>query len=146
MNIKTLQAEMISAMKSGDKAAKQAISCWIAAVKKAGIDQGCRDNIPDSVVDAVLLKEKKSLQESIDTCPTDREADLAKMNFEMTLLNKYAPQILTDPQEIENFITEISMRENILIEKKNRGAIMKFLKGKVDMKVANSIIEKLCKE
>ena len=37
---------MIAAMKAKEKARKDTISGLIAAVKKAAIDEGCRDDIP----------------------------------------------------------------------------------------------------
>ena len=48
MDIKTLQQDMIAAMKAKDKARKDAISALVSAVKKAAIDEGCREDIPES--------------------------------------------------------------------------------------------------
>ena len=47
MDMKTLQKDMVAAMKAKDKVRKDAISSLISAVKKVAIDEGCRDNIPD---------------------------------------------------------------------------------------------------
>ena len=76
MTLEKLQQEMIAAMKTGDKFRKTVISTTIAQIKKAAIDKGCRDNIPESLVDEVLLKTKKTAQEMIDTCPKDRKDKL----------------------------------------------------------------------
>lgn len=73
MNFVTLHKEMIIAMKNRDKLRKDTISSLVEAVKKAAIDKKCRENIPDSLVEEVLLKEQKNMQEMIDTCPVDRE-------------------------------------------------------------------------
>ena len=48
MDIKTLQKDMIAAMKNKDKPRKESISALIQAVKKMAIDEGCRDDIPSS--------------------------------------------------------------------------------------------------
>ena len=56
MDIKVLQKDMIAAMKARDKARKESISALIQAVKKAGIDAGCRDDIPEEMVNKVFLK------------------------------------------------------------------------------------------
>ena len=56
MDMKTLQKDMVAAMKAKDKVRKDAISSLISAVKKVAIDEGCRDNIPDDMVDRVILK------------------------------------------------------------------------------------------
>ena len=51
MEIKTLQNDMIAAMKAKEKGRKDAISALVSAVKKAAIDEGCRDNIPEELVE-----------------------------------------------------------------------------------------------
>ena len=50
MTIEILQKEMIKALKEGNKFRKETISSLIAAVKKAAIDRGCRDNITEELV------------------------------------------------------------------------------------------------
>ena len=75
MEFKELQKEMIAAMKSGDKVRKNSISNLIAAIKKVAIDEGKREEIPNELVERVILKELKSAKEQIDTCPADRHAD-----------------------------------------------------------------------
>ena len=57
MKLEQLQKDMITAMKAKDKVRKEAISAMIAAVKKAAIDKGCRDNIPGDMVESVILME-----------------------------------------------------------------------------------------
>ncbi|MGN1133238.1 MAG: GatB/YqeY domain-containing protein [Oscillospiraceae bacterium] len=69
MEFKKLQQEMITAMKSKNKARKDVISGLIAAVKKVAIDNGVRDNIPDDMVDTVILKELKTAQEHFQLVP-----------------------------------------------------------------------------
>lgn len=70
MTLEILQSEMISAMKAKDKLRKDTISSLVSAVKKAGIDNKCRDNISETLVDTTLIKEQKTMQEMIDTCPS----------------------------------------------------------------------------
>ncbi len=48
--------------------------------KKAAIDEGCRDNIPEELVNKVILKEMKSVKEQIDTCPATRTDLLDEYN------------------------------------------------------------------
>ena len=71
MTIEKLRADMIAAMKAKDKVRKDVVSSLIAAVKKCGIDAGVRENIPEEMVDSVLLKELKTAKEQLDTCPAD---------------------------------------------------------------------------
>lgn len=144
MTLKILQSEMIAALKAGDKDRKDSISALVAAVKKAGIDRGCRDNIPDSLVDEVILKEKKTIQEMIDTCPADRVDTKTAYEKRLAVIDEFAPQLVTDAGDIEDMIYNICAQAGIAVEKANRPAIMKTvmpqLKGKVDMKIANSVI------
>ena len=67
MTIETLRSDMVAAMKAKDKVRKEAISALVSAVKKAAIDEGCRDDIPEELTDRVILKEIKSVKEQIDT-------------------------------------------------------------------------------
>ena len=72
MKLETLQKDMIAAMKAKDKEKKDSIATLVSAVKKAGIDAGCREDIPEDMVNQAILKELKSVKEQIDTCPADR--------------------------------------------------------------------------
>lgn len=144
MTLKILQTEMITALKAGDKERKDAISALVAAVKKAGIDKGCRDDIPETLVNEVILKEKKTVQEMIDTCPADRADTKIAYEKRLAVIDEFAPKLITDVFEIENMITTICWSKNLALTKTNKNAIMKAvmpeLKGKVDMKVANNVI------
>ena len=55
--IKELQDAMISAMKAKDKFRKDAIAALVSAVKKVGIDAGCREDIPDEMANQAILME-----------------------------------------------------------------------------------------
>ena len=59
MELEQLRKDMVAAMKAKDKARKDSISSLVSAVKKAAIDEGCRDDIPAELVDRVILKELK---------------------------------------------------------------------------------------
>ena len=147
MELKTLQTDMIAAMKSGDKTRKDVLSSAIGAIKKAGIDKGCRDNIPEVLVDEVLRKEQKSLQEMIDTCPSTRTDLLDVYNSKITVLKEYVPQLETDGVIIAGIIYSLMKKSGIEITKANKGKLMKVvmpqLKGKVDMSIANKCFKEL---
>ena len=144
MTLEILQKEMISALKSGNKFRKDVLSTLVGAVKKAGIDNQCRDNIPESLVDTVLIKEQKTMQEMIDTCPVERAETLAAYNEKMKIIKEFAPQLLTDPVEIRASVEAILAEAGIELVKKNKGLVMKTLmpkfKGKTDMGVVNQVI------
>lgn len=144
MTIKELQTEMIAAMKQGNKIKKDVISSCIAAIKKAAIDKGYRDNIDEELVNTILLKEQKILQEQIDTCPDSHAGLKNEYIIKMEYLKKYVPQLITDEEEIFAMVYGELAAAGIEMTKPNRGAIMKvvmpILKGKVDMKIANKVI------
>ena len=144
MELAILQSAMIAAMKAKDKPRKDAISALVSAVKKAGIDAGCRDDIPTSMVDQVILKELKSVKEQIDTCP-DSRADLKEeYQARYDIIAEFAPQMMS-AEEVESYITE---KFADVVATKNMGQIMKAvmgdLKGKADGKVINATVKKLC--
>ena len=137
MELKVLQNEMVAALKARNKFRKDVISSLVGAVKKAAIDKNCRDNITEELVNAVLLKEQKIMQEMIDTCPATRPEVLAEYTAKKQIIDEFAPQVITDPAYIKTMVEAIG----IDLTKKNRGKIMKVLKDNlVDMKVANQVV------
>lgn len=145
MEFEQLQKDMVAAMKNRDKPRKEAISSLISAVKKVAIDEGCRDNITPELVDRVTLKELKTVQEQIDTCPDERAQLKAEYQFRYDVINEYAPKLLSE-DEIKAVLNE---KFADVIATKNKGAIMKAvmpeLKGKADGKTINMIVAELCK-
>lgn len=145
MTLEVLQKDMIAAMKARDKERKNSISSLVSAVKKVGIDNGCRDNIPEDIVDSVILKEIKSVKEQIDTCPADRTDLLEQYKARYDVFNEYAPKLLSEDEVREILTTKFAD----VIATKNKGQIMKTvmaeLKGKADGKVINQVVAELCK-
>lgn len=145
MNLETLQKDMIAAMKAKEKLKKETISSLISAVKKAGIDSGDRENIPEELVNQTILKEVKTLQEQVDTCPADREDLKEEYTQRLAIAKAYAPTLLSAEQ-----VKEILEKDFVdVIASKNKGQIMKAvmpsLKGKADGKVINQVVGELCK-
>ena len=145
MELETLRSDMIAAMKAKDKARKEAISSLISAAKKVAIDAGCRDGIPESMVDQVILKELKTVKEQIDTCPASREDLKAEYQFRYDVISEYAPKQMS-ADEVKAYIKE---KFADVLATKSKGAIMKAvmadMKGKADGKVINQVVAELCK-
>ena len=143
MTLEVLQSEMIQAMKNQDKTRKLVLSGLVDAVKKAAIDKNCRDNITEALVNEVLLKYKKMVQEMIDTCPASRVETLDIYKQQMKIVSEFAPTLMTDENEIYNIILDVVNNE-IEFTKANRGKIMKIIapvfKGKADMSVVNKVV------
>ena len=144
MTLETLQAAMIAAMKERNKERKETISSLIGAVKKTAIDKLCKDNITEDLVNEVILKEKKTVQEQIDTCPASREDLLNEYKSRLEVINEFAPKLMTDEKEIRNVITTLLASTSIPPVKSSKGQIMKVvmpaMKGKADMKIVNKVI------
>ena len=144
MQLETMRKDMVAAMKAHDKVRKEAVSSLISAVKKAAIDAGCRDDIPESMVDQVILKELKTVKEQVDTCPDSRQDLKEEYQARYNIIQEYAPKLLTE-DEIQAVLEE---KFSDLLSKKNKGQIMKAvmgeLKGKADGKVINQVVARLC--
>jgi uncharacterized protein YqeY len=146
MQIEQLQKDMIAAMKARDKVRKDAISSLVSAVKKTAIDEGCRDNIKEELVNRSILKEMKLVKEQIDTCPDERTELKAEYQATYDIIKEYAPSMMS-AQEVKTFIVN-SFSDAVAT--KNKGLIMKSvmaeLKGKADGKVINQVVSELCRE
>ena len=144
MQFEQLQKDMIAAMKAPDKPRKDSISVLVSTAKKIAIDNGCRDDIPEEIVNQAVLKELKSVKEQIDTCPKERTDLLEEYNARLAVFEEYAPKMLS-AEEVESILKE---KFADVIATKNKGQIMKTimpeLKGKADGKVINEVVAKLC--
>jgi uncharacterized protein YqeY len=144
MTLQQLQNEMITAMKSGDKFRKGVISVTIAQIKNAAIDKGCRDNIPESLVDETLLKAKKTCQEMLDSCPASRADLLEDYKKQMEIVCEFAPTLITNEAEIAQLVEDYADGAKISLHKENRGTIMKILsrnlRGKADMAIVSKVV------
>ena len=144
MQMEQLQKDMIAAMKARDKARKDAISTLVSAVKKVAIDEGCREDIPEELVNRVIMKEMKTVKEQIDSCPESRTDLLDEYKARYAVFEEYAPAMMS-AEEVEAVIKE---KFADVIETKNKGQIMNNvmpeLKGKADGKVINEVVARLC--
>lgn len=143
MKMEQLQKDMIAAMKARDKARKDAISALVSAAKKVAIDEGCRDDIPEELVNRVIMKEMKTVKEQIDSCPADRTDLLEEYNLRYNVFKEYAPAMMSE-EEVEELI---KAKFQDVLATKNKGQVMKAvmpeLKGKADGKVINQVVAKL---
>lgn len=147
MTLEILQKEMIAAMKNHDKLRKETISSIIGAVKKMAIDEKCKENITEELVNRVLMKEKKTMQEMIDTCPVGRVETLKEYKERMNVINEFVPKMMSEDEvrkEVYNIIATVD------IQQIGKGAVMKTvmprLKGKADGKLINKIVTEICEK
>ena len=145
MQFETLQKDMIAAMKAHDKARKDSIATLVSAAKKAGIDAGCREAIPEEMVDQAILKELKAVKEQVETCPAERTELLEEYKARLAVFEEFAPKMM-NAEEIKAFLQK---KFADVVATKNKGAIMKAvmpeLKGKADGKEIGAVVAELCK-
>ena len=145
MELEQLRSDMVAAMKARDKERKDAISSLVSAVKKAAIDEGCREDVPTDLVDRVILKELKTVKEQLDACPADRTDLLAEYQTRYDVISEYARKMRSSggvKAYIETHFAEIGATEN---KGQKMRTWMAELKGKADGKVINETVAELCK-
>ena len=144
MNFETLQKDMIAAMKAHDKERKDTISTLVSAAKKLAIDEGCREDIKDELVDKAILKELKAVKEQIDTCPDSRPELKAEYQNRYNVINEYAPKMMSE-DEVKAYIKENCSEA---LASKCKGLIMKNvmggLRGKAEGRIISKIVDELC--
>ena len=147
MRLETLQESMVVSMKTHATAEVEVLRGAIAAVKKAAIDKRCE--ITEALVDEILIKEQKIIEEMIAGCPSNRPELLAEYERKLSIIKSFAPQIIENEEEIHFLITAALANAGIEPSTENKGQIMKtvmpVLKGKVNMKIANQVISTFLK-
>ena len=143
--IEIVRAEMIMAMKAGDKGRKDALSALLAALKNVAIDK--RADLTEEEENAVVLKEIKQLKETIELTPADRIDIIEECKLRITVLTEFAPQFMGE-EEINKIIMEVLSQLEITEPKaSDKGKIMKELmprvKGKADGKIVNELVAAL---
>ncbi len=146
--IDEVRAEMIAAMKAGDKPRKDALSALLAALKNKAIDT--RKDLTQEEEDKVVMKEIKQLKETLELAPEDRTDIKDECNLRISVLEKFAPKMLNE-EEIQKIIQEVLNKLGIEApDLKDKGKIIKEVmeqvKGRVDGKTLNDIISKLFKK
>ena len=146
MTIESLREQMMTAMKVGNKFTKEVLSSVLSTAKNMAIEKGCKDNITEDIVNAAILKELKTANEMLDTCPSDRLEQLEEFTLRIEILKEIAPKMM-DKEEIQKCIIQIAGENNIELTTKNKGQLMKVvmpqLKGKADGKLVNNVVQEM---
>ena len=147
MKLEIIQESIKTAMKTHATLEVETLRSVVAAVKKAAIDKRCE--ITEELVDEMLLKEIKIIKEQIETCPATRPEMREEYEHRLMIVENFAPKLVTDEAQITAMIAAALAQEFGATIPANKGLIMKTvmpqLKGKVDMKIANQVINKYTK-
>ncbi|MGN6714746.1 hypothetical protein SAMN02745136_02309 [Anaerocolumna jejuensis DSM 15929] len=140
--IEVVRAEMVKAMKAGDKGRKDALSALLTALKNVAIDK--RADLTEEEENAVVLKEMKQLKETLESAPSDRKDIIDECNQRLSVLGEFAPVFLSEEeikQEIQSVLSGLGITSPTA---KDKGKIMKELmprvKGKADGKLVNDLV------
>jgi uncharacterized protein YqeY len=140
--LKQLQEELIIAMKAGEKAKMMGLRNIIGKLKASQIDKGETLTAEESL--KILKSAAKQLNESIDQYQKGGREELAeKEAFELTLLEKYLPEQLSEEiiRETVNIIIKKTGSESMQDMGKVMGAVMKELAGSADGKIVQKIVQ-----
>ena len=137
-----LQEELKIAMKAGEKAKMMGLRNIIGKIKAAQIDKG--ETLTDEESLKILKTATKQLKESIDQYQKGGRDDLAeKEAFELTLLEKYLPEQLSEEQirqTVKNIVKNTGAG-SMLDMGKVMGATMQELAGSADGKIVQKIVK-----
>ncbi len=140
--IDAVRGAMMQAMKDKDKARKDALSLLLAALKNKAIDK--RADLTEEEENAVIFREIKQTQETVDTTPADRTQIIEEAKLRMNVYSEFAPKLM-DEAEIREVVAAVLAE--LAIEAptaKDKGKIMKVLmprvKGKADGGLVNQVL------
>ena len=102
--IDTVRAAMMQAMKDKDKERKDALSLLLSALKSKQIDK--RADLTEEEENAVIFREIKQAQETIDTTPADRVQTIEEAKLRMKVYGEFVPKLM-DEDEIRAIIKEV---------------------------------------
>ena len=143
-----IKADMTAALKAGHKLRRVTLADMVATIDKAATSGKKRTEITDALVDEVLIKYKKTVQEMVDTCPdTDKYADKkAEYLIKLEIAKEYAPVVIDDVDEIKKMIYLWGCGNQVSIVSQNKGIIMKAImpwlkQNNCDMKAAQEALK-----
>lgn len=139
MNIIELKKEIMKNIKE-----KSEISTIITSVLRGvlataqNIAIEARTKITEEIINSALLKEQKTIEEMIKTCPAERIDLRQEYNAKLNIINHYVSKIIDN--------SEKKLNKAKLEKATKKKEIMPKLKDKVNMKVVSQIISKIFKK
>jgi len=142
--LKNITDEMYSSMKLGDKEKANTLRTLLSKLKDQQIK--LRRDISDQETLKIIKTLVKQRKESAEIyLKAGREELAEKENFEISILNKYLPTLMSD-EDVYSLIKEI-VDETNANDISDIGKVMPLVmqrgKGKVDGKIANRILRSL---
>ena len=142
--IDAVRAEMVTAMKNKEKERKESLSMLLSALKNKAIDK--RADLTEEEEYAVVKKEMKQTQETMDLAPADRTDIIEQCRARLAVLSEFAPEEMSE-DAIRAVIQEVIASLGIESPSgKDKGKIMKELMPRVKGKTDGALFNKLVGE
>lgn len=138
--IDTVRAAMMQAMKDKNKERKEALSLLLSALKNKAIDK--RADLTEEEENAVVLREIKQCQESIDTA-NGREAIIAENTLRMQVYQEFAPQMMDEAAILNEIKAVLAALDLPHPTAQQKGMIMKNLMPRVKGKADGALVQKV---
>ena len=139
--IDEVRKAMMEALKAGDKPRKEALSLLLSALKAKFIDK--RADLTEEEENAVVYKEIKAAQETLDTLPADRTALIDECRLRMAIYSEFAPKLM-DEDEVRKVVSEVLAELSLdAPTAKDKGRIMKALMPRVRGKADGALVNRL---
>ena len=123
-----IRDDATAALKAGDKRRREALSSFVAALKKERIDSRKEPTEADELT--VLKRERKRRAEAIELYEQAGRKDLADQEkYEEALLKSYMPEELSD-EALEELVDE-GIAATEAVTPRDMGKVMGWLKPKV---------------
>ena len=144
--IDEVRSAMMQAMKSGEKERKSALSMLLSALKQKQIDK--REELTAEEENAIVLREIKQAQETVETAPVDRTDIIDEAKFRISVMQEFAPKMMDEDEILESVNKVIADLGIEHPSAKDKGNVMKNLmplvKGKAEGSLVNAVVsEKL---
>ncbi len=141
--IETVRAAMMQALKAGDKPRKEALSLLLSALKNKAIDK--REDLTEDEENAIVYKEIKEAQETLDTTPADRTAIIAEAKGRMQVWAEFAPERMGE-DEVRAVVLETVAELGGSVTAQEKGKLMKVLMPKLKGKAEGGLVNRIVTE
>jgi uncharacterized protein YqeY len=142
--IDVVRKAMQDALKAGEKPRKDALSLLLSALKAKWVDKHA--DLTEEEENAVVYKEIKEAQETLDTTPADRTAIIEEAKLRMQIWGEFAPERM-DEDGVRKAVAETAEELGGGLTAKDKGRLMKALmpklKGKADGRLVNQAVDEL---
>lgn len=141
--IETVRTAMMQALKAGDKPRKEALSLLLSALKNKAIDK--REDLTEDEENAIVYKEIKEAQETLDTTPADRTAIIAEAKGRMQVWAEFAPERMGE-DEVRAVVLETVAELGGSVTAQEKGKLMKVLMPKLKGKAEGGLVNRVVTE